>query len=102
MAALVTLATAKTHLRITDSDHDVDVQMKADQATDAIVDYLGPKADPAWDETTVPGRVQAAILLLTAQLYEHRGEDLAPDAVDEAVWDAIRRLLMRIRDPVIA
>src|SRR4051812_6869347 len=62
-ATLVTLAQAKTHLRITDTDHDTEVQLKLDQAEAIILDYLkNPQiaistvtaANPAIVTTVVP------------------------------------------------
>lgn len=99
-AVFVTLAQAKGHLRITDTDHDSDIQLKLNQAESTINDYLKSRVDIAWtDETTVAPPVQAAILLLCAHFYEHRGDDMKPDA---ALWQAIERLLMRYRDPALA
>ena len=103
MAGLVTLAVAKAHLKITDTDHDADVQRYADQASLAIVGWLDAQADPAWDETTVPLDVQAAILVMLQNFYDH-GELQGPTArtgksKDEETWDAVERLLMRRRAP---
>jgi len=174
MANLVSLSTAKTHLRITVSDHDGDISLKIAQASDIILDYLKGRrlevssiagsaglatvtttvphglsngntvtvrgaaqpeyngavtvtvtgtytftypittatapASPAtggigistaqtWTDTTVPQPVKAAVLLMLTHLYDHRGEDLA---ADENLWNAIGRLLMRLRDPAVA
>jgi len=99
-AALVTLATAKAHLRITGTTDDADVQLKLDQAEAIILDYLAERADPLWvSPETVPKEVVAAILLMLGRLYEHRG-DL--EEADEDLWMAIERLLMRRRDSAIA
>lgn len=98
---LVTLDTAKFHLRITDDLHDADVQLKLTQAQAAMLDYLAEAVDDTWTAATVPRIVEAAILLYTTHLYEHRGDDMSPSASgstpDAAVWDAIRRLLARLR-----
>jgi hypothetical protein len=99
MATLVTLAQAKTHLRITDADHDVDIQAKVDQADGIIRNYLKAQNVAAWDETTAPKAVQAAALLMVGHLFEHRGDDMEPD---ETLWKAIERLLIRYRDPALA
>lgn len=96
---LVTFATAKEHLRITDLDHDAEITVKLAHANDTIYRYLEPRADPAWTPATVPGEIAAAVLYLLTHLYEHRGEDLS---IDEAVWAAIDRILARRRDPVFA
>ena len=102
-AVLVTLATAKLHLRITTAaldPGDVDIQLKLDQAEAVILRYLKAQADPLWvSPATAPGNVTAAILLLLTSLYEHRGDD---ETLDEKTWTAIERLLVGIRDPALA
>lgn len=45
MATLVSLSTAKTHLHITDDDHNADVALKLAQATYVILDYLKGRAN---------------------------------------------------------
>lgn len=102
-ATLVTLQQAKDHLRLTTAaldPGDVDVQLKLDQAEAIIRDYLKSRVGVTWvDETTVPGPVSAAILLLLARLYEQRGDN---EQADAACWQAIERLLVRFRDPALA
>jgi hypothetical protein len=102
-AVLVTLATAKLHLRITTAaldPGDVDLQLKLDQAEAIILRYLKGQADPLWvSPATAPGNVTAAILLLLSSLYEHRGDD---ETLNEQTWTAIERLLVGIRDPALA
>jgi len=101
--SLVQLADAKVHLHVTDPARDVEIQGKADHASAVIVDYLKEQADPAWTADTAPLVVQAAVLLMLGHLWEHRGDDLeAPTGSDAAVWEAIARLLMRMRDPALA
>jgi hypothetical protein len=98
-AVLVTLATAKTHLRITTADDDVDVQLKLDQAEAIIRDYLDTGVDALWvGPATVPGHVSAAILLALTDLYENRGDV----ALSEDTWTAITRLLVRTRNAALA
>ena len=102
-AVLVTLSTAKEHLRITLPPGDpveTDVQLKLDQAEAIILDYLAERANPNWiSPETAPKPVTAAILLMLARLYEHRG-DL--EEADADLWLAIERILMRLRDSAIA
>lgn len=102
-AVLVTLTQAKAHLRITLpalDPGDVDLQLKLDQAEAIILNYLGTGADAAWvSPATVPGVVSAAILLMLAHLFEHRGDDQDADA---ELWQAIDRLLVRYRVSAIA
>ena len=102
MAALVTLATALEHLRLTltaGDPREADVQLKLDQAEVIIVDYIAERADPSWAQGTAPKDVTAAILLMLTRLYEHRGD--LEDA-DAELWLSIERLLMRRRDAAIA
>jgi hypothetical protein len=99
--ALVTLADAKLHLRIpaATTTYDEDITQKAEEASHIITDYLKSRADPTWTATTVPTPVKAGVLVLLTHLFEHRGDDMDPD---EAVWNALERLLMRFRDPALA
>jgi Phage gp6-like head-tail connector protein len=101
MAVIATLAQAKAHLRLSAdaSANDADVELKLQQATAIIVDYLKDRADAAWTPYTVPGPVQSATLLMLTHLYEHRGDE---PSTDDALWLAISRLLMRLRDPAVA
>lgn len=101
---LVAFETAKTHLRITDDDHDVEIQTKIDHASAIMLDYLKSRGDPTWDATSCPLPVQAATLYMIGLLYEHRGDDLEAGAgdFDQGTWDAIERLLKRSRDPALA
>ena len=104
MAVLVTLERAKAHLRVTTTDNDDDIQLKVEQASDVIVERCNSTAwwraiTPTWTADTLPLSVQAAILVLLTHLYEHRGDDMAPDA---ALWQAVDRLIVLNKDPVIA
>lgn len=97
--ALVLLPQAKLHLKVTDTNSDEDIQLKLDQASDIILDYLKGGAGVSWTWKTVPGPVQAATLLMLTHLHTHRGDDMT---VDAHVWEAVERLLMRFRDPALA
>lgn len=99
MAALVTLRQAKDHLRIDADGQDNDIMLKVLQASAIVQTYLKAQGDPTWTDLTAPGNVQAAVLLMLGHLYEHRGDNLAPDG---AVWDAVGRLLVGLRDPALA
>ena len=102
MADLVSLETAKLHLHITGTAHDADITQKLAAAQEAILDYLEDAADDTWTETTVPERVVAAILFYLAHLFQHRGDDMHEAGVpDKEVWDAIGRLLVRLRLPAL-
>lgn len=100
---LVTLETAKRHLQITDTDHDTDVQEKLTAASAIIRDYLKGKNDPTWTAADVPPVIAAAVLLMLAHLYEHRGDEFGQaNDNDDRVWSAIGNLLIRSRDPALA
>jgi hypothetical protein len=106
-AVLVTLVQAKAHLRITLpalDPGDVDIQLKLDQAEAIVLEHVSATAWWAaiavtWTAGTVPGGVQAAILVVLTHLFEHRGDDME---LDEALWCAVDRLIALNRDPVIA
>ena len=93
---LVALDVAKVHLRLpaTDTTHDADLELKLQQASDAILSYLKGGADPTWAPDTVPAVVQASILFYLELLFDHTQHNN-----DAAVWEAIGRLLVRYRDP---
>lgn len=100
---LVTLETAKRHLRITDTAHDPDVTDKLTAASFTIRDYLKDRNDPTWTPDTVPPWIAAAVLLYLGHLYEHRGDGFGPqNDNDVRVWNAIENLLRRSRDPALA
>jgi hypothetical protein len=102
--AVLTLADAKTHLRITDNDHDSDVTQKLQQASAIVVDFV-LSGRTRWTDPGTPADdpiVQSAILDVLTGLYEHRGDDYGVDAPDEELWNAITRRLARLRDPAIA
>lgn len=106
--ALVTLAAAYAHvhgdwiLAASPADPlDVELQSKVDQASDIILSYLKiATSPPYYDDQTAPKRIQAAALLMIANLWTYRGDDI--DTPDEKTWQAIERLLMRDRDPALA
>jgi hypothetical protein len=95
---LATLEDAKVHLHITDPTRDAEVTTMLEQASAIVYDYIGTRADPAWDETTAPDIVQAATLKTLGHLWEHRGDD----SDDAPLWAALSLLLMRTRDPALA
>jgi Phage gp6-like head-tail connector protein len=101
--ALVTLQRAKAHLRITDNDHDDDITQKMTVASEILVRHLKAQADQAWTTETLPGDVQAAVLVLLAHLYENRGdaESFGVSSKSSAAWDAINRLVAMRRDPAL-
>lgn len=72
----------------------VPVNVTAGQADVAGTITLVP-----WTNGTVPGPVQSATLLMLGHLYEQRGDDMKTDS---DLWEAIGRLLCRLRDPALA
>jgi hypothetical protein len=62
-------------------------------------DGSGGSVSLTWTLATVPGEVQAAILVLLTHLVEHPGDELSADA---ETWEAIGRLLAQARDPAFA
>jgi Phage gp6-like head-tail connector protein len=94
---LWTVDQVKVHLRITGTDHDADIAQKLAASQEAILAYLAVAADPAWTAATAPTAVTHAIHLLTAALYEDRGDGDQPD-----VWPKIYALLAAYRDPTVA
>lgn len=102
--ALVNLANAKAQVKEVDDTHNIDIQQKAEHATALVLARCNTTAwwraiTPDWTEATVPGEVQAAVLLVLGFLWEHRGDGLMPDA---AFWAAIDQVLATKKDPVIA
>jgi hypothetical protein len=105
-AVLVTLAQAKEHLRIFHTEEDGQIQDKLDAAEDAVLDYMD-MATPIWDDTNVPPRVQAAILLVLGDLWEHRGDTGETMAFQNRVADGefhprVTALLHRLRSMKLA
>lgn len=106
MASLVTLAQAKTHLRITGTDSDDDISTKSDQATAIVLDYIKRDDDHGWEPGS-PGSpgggsplddreltiVQAAILNVLERLW-NREQDV--------LTEGVMRMLHRLRDPALA
>jgi len=96
LPALWTVDQAKVHLRITSTANDADIQQKLTTAQEAILAFLGPFADPTWTAATAPASVTHAIHLLTAYLYEDRGDGEIPSP-----WPKIYDLLAAYRDPTV-
>jgi len=91
---LITLAEAKTHLRVLGDELDADITLKGIAASDIVLDYLKRPADE-WTAETAPFKVKAATLLVLGGLFENREGG-------EPINDAVRSLLHRLRDPALA
>lgn len=93
MAALVTLAEAKSHLRVLNSDQDTDIGMKAEAASDIVTDYI-KRPDHEWTDADAPALIKAAILLVLGDLFNDReGAGLS---------EGVKAILHRYRDPALA
>jgi hypothetical protein len=99
---LVTFDEAKTWLRVTDTDHDAEIETTREAANDLIYGYLKDRADETWTPTTVPAEIRHAILMLVAYYYERRGDDLEDPDRDTAIWAAVENVVKRRRDPALA
>lgn len=107
--ALVSMERALRHLRILvgeapedieDVEEFADVEFKLDQACDIVLDYLKDRDNVNdWDEETTPKTIQAAVLLVLSDLFEHRA-GASGDAV--FISAAVKSLLERYRDPALA
>lgn len=111
MAALITYDQAKEHLRLTGDEEENDLTLKMEQASAIVITYL-KRPNHGWDVSTDPNDdpefaiVQAAILMVLADLYRDRGDEDVDVRGEE--WTAVnmrpgvRRALMMLRDPTVA
>jgi hypothetical protein len=97
---LVSLAVAKEQFRVTDPARDAELTTTIEHASDAIFKYIDTRADPSWDDTSAPGVVQRATLILAAAHWNDKGDGNV-DAFEHA-WNEIQRLLRQTRDPAMA
>ena len=99
---LVTLATAKTHLRITASDQDRrPAETFGRERVDPRLPQRPKRSDLDRRDECTPF-IASAVLLLLAHTYEHRGDELARRKTTTRVWEAVANLLRRWRDPALA
>lgn len=80
--ALVSLETAKAHLRETAHDIDADLDLKLEAAEAIVLGYIARPSDEdwtatiaGWTEATVPAPVRMAILIMVADLWRDRGDE---------------------------
>lgn len=100
MATILTLQDAKDQLKITDDDHDRQVQAALDNAEGIIATYLKTKWDPTWTRDTLPGPVNQAIKFMLTHVYENPGDNLGDR--DDRVWAAVWHVLDQMRKPAYA
>jgi len=93
MASLISLADAKTDLRVTSTDDDNDVTLKMNMATEIVVDYI-KRPDHGWDVDTSPYLIKAAIILVLRNLFDEENSD--------PLTDGVKAILHRFRDPALA
>jgi len=98
---LLTLAEAKTHLRIVDTASDADISAKLAEAEEYIFAKLGAAADPAWTAATAPRMVRNAIKLALDAFYERRGGDEGAELLRKAL-EVVDRALSSYRDVSVA
>lgn len=103
--ALVTLQQVNLALRLdlVDGDERVpDIELKIKQAEDAVIGYLN-KPDHGWDETTVPGSVSAAVMLVIKSLLDKAGSaEMLSGLGTGDPKNPVVALLYRLRTPAIA
>ncbi len=105
MNKLVTLAQAQDHLRDYYAANEADITAKITQASAAVLDYLkSPDGSDAWDETSAPPLVQAAVLLTLSWLYDDRtgGDNVEGGYATGYLPQSVTDLLHRMRDPTFA
>ncbi len=97
--SLVDLGRVKQHLRITHDDEDEEIQSKVTEAEAIVLRYVTDVGSPAWDDSSVPDVVKAAILEVTTNLWRNRGDD--GDAIGP-ITPRVELMLATYRDPPFA
>ena len=118
----VTLAEAKTHLRVVGAAFDADILAKISDASSVIADYLemeipeeSPEVAPEtvlgiddiWTKTRHRGVIRAATLLALGDLFARReatgeGGERFGQAVEYVLSPTIQSILRRLREPSLA
>ena len=99
--ALVTLAEAKVHLRVTDTASDADITQKLAAAEERVFATLGAAGDPTWTAATAPKLVRHAVLILLDAFMERRGGDEGAEQLRKAL-EVVDRALSSYRDVSVA
>lgn len=111
MPSLITLAQAKHHLRLPEdsTEFDDDLEVKIDQATAIVIDFLKDPDLANWT-TGSPGSpgtaddvkyivVQAAVAEVLGSLWRFRGDT---QDMDGPITKRVKDMLRRFRDPALA
>jgi hypothetical protein len=106
MVALVTLGVAKAHLRVEHKDDDTDIGLKAEQASEIVLNYIkrrGGDDGIPWTPDTVPFEIQAATLIMLEKLYDDRNAGKEDGGIAFGYPpQAVTSLCHRWRDPALA
>lgn len=94
MVMLITLVQAKADLGVLADDHDADITLKVEMASDIVMGYIEKDADElGWDAESAPARIRAAVILVMRGLFFGETDPLS---------EAVKAVLRRDRDPAIA
>ncbi len=95
MTCLISLEQAQADLRDDSPDAQADIMLKAQMATDIVLDYIerrGPIGGADWTRETVPFLIKAAVMIVLRNLYED----------EEPLNAGVQSILRRYRDPAVA
>jgi hypothetical protein len=115
---LISIDEVKLHLRLVGTtEHDSNLEMKIEEATDLVVDYLknhlGTDEEraarfaeiDAWTYATVPKPVRSAIFRMVGHLFRFTGDDdqaQVPKLQHGDLPQDVTMFLKRYRDPAFA
>lgn len=90
MSELITLESARDHLRMDHDLDDGDIQNKIMEASAIVLDYLKLETIPASWDPVAPEHIQAATKLVLGELYKQR-EAGSADVLSVAVKSLLHR-----------
>lgn len=96
MSNLLTMAEARSQLRLEEGDDDAAVALLVAAASEIVLDFVTDEDAEDWTDATAPGEVKAAARLILTELYDNRG------ASSDPLSPSVRALLWRHRDPSLA
>jgi hypothetical protein len=102
--AIVSLADARRHLRITVPDFDAEITDTLEQANAIVLVYIQDQADEDWTADTDPAAdvayavCKSAILEVLANIWRHRGDadDNVPGPFTDRVKDRLYAAGLRV------